>query len=719
MKRLFKVFGACAALIAAGCTDTIETEESIQTESAEPVRFYLGLHGDDADTRLSYQETEAGERTAIKTFWEADDIIIANALPGNESNTYEFRIADGQGTSRGVFECTEFPNGYRPENFSTNAWTLYFPGDKIQGEGDYLGFSYKGQIQNGNGSMDHLKDFHTLRLVCVDQQKPFANEYINLAGDNLEESSCMKFNLKGLPTAIPAEIELSYSAPTGENSSCFSIYNRLNTWWSGNYSSNSSTTSKLNLGLTGFTATSAITAYMMMSNYPASLSQGGTLRVTVKMENGKCYYCDKPVTKNATLHGGRLHTITCSSWTEKVLGDIDGFDNPEGGVQVLQEATSGSGADIIIMGDGFAADQFGTNGRYEQVMRKAYEDFFSVAPYNSLKKYFNVYYINAVSEQNHDAEPYFDSYGAQNGAVNGSASTVFNTRFTPGSTNITGDNSAAIEYAMQALRAKGGRNGRKCNDEDEVSRRANTALIMIMSNVNCHAGTCYMSWNYANDYCDSFSIAYTALGNNDDQQCRWTTIHEAGGHGFGKLADEYEGYIYTRFSTSVWNELNQKHSFGISRNINEYWGPEERAEGWSLTWPDTTEETVYWSDLFNGYGYQESENLGVYRGADTMSHFFCRSTPNSIMRNQFADDGQFFNAISRWAIWYRLMRLTGSTSATDFKSSLAEFIAFDSTISADTHERTRSALYDLGTLPLAPPVLIEGCWEGDRFIILD
>lgn len=140
------------------------------------------------------------------------------------------------------------------------------------------------------------------------------------------------------------------------------------------------------------------------------------------------------------------------------------------------------------------------DGTYAEIMTKAYDDFFSVEPYRSLKDYFNVYYINADSKDNHDAEPYFGVGGAQNGAVNGSATTVFNTGFTPGTTSITGDDSMALEYAMQAIRTKGGKNGTACTDENEVSYRANRALMIVMVNVQCHAGTCSLVWTTGSDY---------------------------------------------------------------------------------------------------------------------------------------------------------------------------------------------------------------------------
>ena len=112
MKLSFKALGLCAAMIVAGCTESIEPAETpILTESAEPARLYIGLPGDDTDTRLSHHETDVSGRTAIKTLWETDDIIIANGIPGSEDYVYEFRLVEGSGTSKGVFECTEFPSG--------------------------------------------------------------------------------------------------------------------------------------------------------------------------------------------------------------------------------------------------------------------------------------------------------------------------------------------------------------------------------------------------------------------------------------------------------------------------------------------------------------------------------------------------------------------------------------------------------------------------------
>lgn len=728
MKKLFTkalfCFSAVMAMTVCSCsmleTPQIPDEETDIIKDTQVYRIHVGLHGAGADTRLSYQDAIVDGKNVMKTLWSEGDALTANASPGSETDFYTFIITEGIGTGTGVFECKVDQGRTLPEYLTSNAWTIYYPGS-IKGEQDYFDMTYIGQTQNGNGSTAHLEDYHSLRLG-IEGSVTFKNSYINLSGDNLNESMCMKFNLSNLPSGItPTRIELTNVASNGTLTDLFYTHNYLTTWWEG-ATPNGTKTSTMSLDLTGFTETTSVTAYMMLSNAQITVVGGSKLKVTVTASDGSRYYCEKPVGADVTLKGGTMNSITCSSWTE--AGTIDGFDDPANGIVVLQEATSGNGTDIVIMGDGFAAtdEHFGASGDYKTIMTQAYNDLFSVEPFKTLKPYFNVYYINAVSEEDHDASPYIDAHGNQNGATQGTASTRFNTQFTPGATTITGNNDLAIEYAAQAIKSKGGKNGASCDEQTAVTR-ANKALIMVMVNVECHAGTCSMAWTNdpANDYGNAYSVAYTALGNTAEQR-RWTTIHEAGGHGFGKLADEYGGYQFTSFNTSLWNDLDTQHSYGLYRNVNMHWTAEDATQ-WnsSLSETYTDESNVYWSDLLaDTYGYKTSEGLGIYKGGFTYEHLFCRPTDNSIMRNQFGTNGQFFNAVSRWAIWYRLMRLTGSTSRAQFKASIEDFITFDKTISITMNElQTKGSemvMSDEYFVPTAPPVMIPGYWENGRFV---
>ena len=714
MKRLFYYTIYATALfsstIFSSCVKEASMPESNEDETIT-LRITANLP-EDPQTRLNYYESG----NSLKTTWSSGDRLTANASPGSTDYVYIFDLVEGANTSTGVFECTIKTSEYLPQNLTSDAWTIYFPGYQILSESDYFRISYVAQIQTGNNNLDHLKYWHYIRFNCTaGEESTFKDTFIDLSGNDLEESACMKFQLSGLPCVIPTAVSLKYTAPSGSSSKCFHTYNYIDEYYPGGAAPNPETTDILSIALTDFTPCTEANVYMMMSNYPVNLKSGGELTITVKDNNGKEYICKKKLKSDVTLEGGRLHRISGSTWTKVNTDDVEAFDGlatPEKGVFVLQEATMGTGTDIIIMGDGFSKNHFGQNGNYDKVMRKAYADFFSVEPYASLKEYFNVYYINAVSEEDHDAVP------LMNGAIQGDAKTVFGTKFKEGSTNITGNDETVLAYAEQAIRVKGGKGGDECTDENEVVFRANRALMIVMVNVECHAGTCDMVWTNGSDYGNAYSVAYTALHPSEEDR-KWTMLHEAGGHGFGKLGDEYEERYFTSFNTGLWNDLDNQHLWGVNRNISSHWGEEERNAGWSLNGssiPDTDITNVYWTELLTGdYGYEDTEGLGIYAGANTYNLFFCRPTPNSIMRHEHSDDGHFYNVASRWAIWYRLMKLTGSTNAADFKSSLDEFIEFDSSLDIDLPTTRSASSYDF--IPSAPPVVIEGEWIDGKLIL--
>lgn len=248
-----------------------------------------------------------------------------------------------------------------------------------------------------------------------------------------------------------------------------------------------------------------------------------------------------------------------------------------------------------------------------------------------------------------------------------------------------------------------------------------------MINVKCYAGTCHLTWlsSTSHDYGNSNSIAYCPLGENGDRdQRKWSLIHEAAGHGFGKLADEYEVSTETTFNTYDWIELSNLHSYGVDRNVNEYWTADEAIYWPTLTWTYTTNDNVYWAELLQSkYNYISSEGLGLYKGGNTYTNMYCRPTFNSVMCNHHISSGHFFNAISRWAIWYRLMRLTQSTNSTNFKASLNEFIEFDKTLTIDCNSADNNSINFNDTavkyLPLGRPHKQEVTWDGDELVPVD
>ncbi len=711
-----------AMAFSVACSDDLlnvtegELQEGLQG-NGEKMTLFLKLGGSDSvRTRLTYHEVDFEGKRAMLTRWSADDKIAVTLRPGSEyveGKQTELSIVSGVGTTSAEFQGDKI-------NYVASQWFFYFPADRVAWEKEFLYSSYLGQVQHGNGNTEHLKDFHTSRYIYTSDTYVGLDGFeIDLSGSEAEESACMKFNLTNLPQIVPVKITLECLDKSGNPQSCFWEYNYVDYYY-GSYSPMYSNTSILSMELADFEATDNILAYMMMSNADVEMQSNSTLRVKVATEDGVVYYCDKVVEPSVVLEGGLMHTISCADW--KKSEKIDGFDT-ETGVIIFQEHTRGSGLDIIIMGDGYASDKFEEGGQYDVDMMRAYEDFFAVEPYKALKDYFNVYCIKAVSQDNHDAEP------LTNGAVQGDAVTRFNTQFTANSTSISGNDDLAVQYAMQAIRTRGGEYGSPCVDENQVYDRAHKSLIIVVVNVPCHAGTCYSRVDNSTDYAPAFSVAYNAL-NTSDFMRKWTLIHEAGGHGFGKLADEYDAQrYYNPFDTGLWTQLDEYHRIGFYRNIDKYWKDAYKGK-YSITYREdypedqmtqTTTEGVYWAPLVSGYS--ESEGLGVYEGAFTSMNFFCRPTENSIMNSQFSNDGQFFNAISRWAIWYRLMMMAEAGVVYDFQSSLQLFTEFDSKLTIDKNDWETSVYSNTAgvvpyeqLLPLAPPVLIEGHWENGRFI---
>ena len=72
----------------------------------------------------------------------------------------------------------------------------------------------------------------------------------------------------------------------------------------------------------------------------------------------------------------------------------------DGRVIQLQEATEGSGIDLVFVGECFVDTDMGEYGLYEKTMSDAMEQFFTEEPYTSLRNRFNIYAVCAVSPNN-------------------------------------------------------------------------------------------------------------------------------------------------------------------------------------------------------------------------------------------------------------------------------------------------------------------------------
>lgn len=328
----------------------------------------------------------------------------------------------------------------------------------------------------------------------------------------------------------------------------------------------------------------------------------------------------------------------------------------DGTVEVIQKASVGKGVDIVIMGDAYSDRQIAA-GDYDADIEKAVDMFFAEEPYKTYRDHFNVYSVKAVSAT--------EGYGL--------GATAFNGFFGSG-TLVGGDHEKVLSYARKAI--------------SDV--RMNDAVIIVMMNREYYAGTCYMYHPSVEDgYGNGLSVSYFPLG-TDDEMLAGLICHEAGGHGFSKLADEYAyesmGMI-SDYDVSV--HKDQQKNWGWWKNVDFTSDPAQ----------------VRWAHFLNDSRYRY-DGLGIYEGGLTYWSGVWRPTENSIMRHNTGG----FNAPSRESIYYRIHKLAyGADWEYDYEA-FAEYDARNHTnfVSAST---SRPNYVEKVFEPTPPPVIIPHTWN--------
>ena len=327
----------------------------------------------------------------------------------------------------------------------------------------------------------------------------------------------------------------------------------------------------------------------------------------------------------------------------------------DGTVHTLQTATSGNGIDIVLMGDGYS-DRLIADGTYASVMQQAAEAFFTEEPYKSFRDFFNVYYVDVVSKnERYDAE------------------TAFSTWYGEG-TLVGGDNNKVIEYAKKVI----------------PDSRMDDAIAIVPMNRDYYAGTCYMYPTADGDYGRGLSISYCPVSSFEET---FTGIvsHEAAGHGFAKLADEY---YYASNGTIPQDKIDEHLA-----NVPYGW--------WKNVDFTSDPAAVKWSAFLNDDRYS-AEGLGVFEGAFTYLHGAWRPSRTSIMNT--ADNG--FNAPSRYAIWYRIGKLAYGAG---WNGTYEDFVAWDAINRTSASHAPRKAqrqnYVEKDFQPLAPPVVVHHSWR--------
>lgn len=287
-------------------------------------------------------------------------------------------------------------------------------------------------------------------------------------------------------------------------------------------------------------------------------------------------------------------------------------DELDGIVATLRTHTEGKGIPVVIMGDAFSHELI-EDGTYAGLMDKAVEAFFSIEPFTTYESLFDVYSVTVVS-------PYWEDFSTP-------GSTTLGTYFGGGS-YITGDHDKAQEYALLAI------------PEEELDN----TLVIILLNRQYHAGRCWMtlvrndgSTEEIDDCTRGIAFAYMALG-TDDKDFTGLVRHEAGGHGMGRLADEY----YFEASGPA-----------PQQTITEYQTVQKMFHAYLNVDFTSDPEAVRWAHFLQDERYKQ-DDVGVFEGAATWQTGVWRPSETSIM---LSNEG-VFNAPSREAIYYRIHKLS-------------------------------------------------------------
>lgn len=283
---------------------------------------------------------------------------------------------------------------------------------------------------------------------------------------------------------------------------------------------------------------------------------------------------------------------------------------------VLDDAVGGiTPLNLVILGDGYQQKDLQKGGKFERAARSAMDAFFGVAPFSDFRDRFDVF---MVAHKSVDEGPGLGS--AQN--------TYFKTWWKGG--NETYVNYTDGQPISDVLRNTLGFN-------DKAFYR--TVVILLVNTDQNIGSTNYLSQTTGDVSVtgDGYATCSVAMVSAGTTGMGGLVRHEAGGHGFGRLGDEYAEY-------SV-QTVDDKHDVGFYRNI--------------------ATSTSYWNDFTSaGYGsdkvtYDKQHIDGVYRSTHE----------SGIMWNNNGN----FNAVSRHLIYERIIKQTEGSSA----YSWSKFLEYD------------------------------------------
>lgn len=309
--------------------------------------------------------------------------------------------------------------------------------------------------------------------------------------------------------------------------------------------------------------------------------------------------------------------------------DVEQYDADysDGEVMTLNTATKGPGIDIVFIGDGYDAKDI-AKGTFKHNTEDGFKHFFGIEPYSTYKDYFNVYAVVSKS----------DDSGI------GTVNTVIDTKF-------------GSYFTQNRIKAPAADKCFKWAKRADASMDLSKSLVIMLMNTSTYEGVTMM-------YGDGSAIACCPVSTDAyPYDFRGIIQHEAGGHGFGKLGDEY--IYHNAFIQTCQCIDGCEHPQGdddMSTSYGVY-----KSKGWFKNLSMTADaKQVPWAHLIYHKNY--SDKVDMYEGGYMHTRGVYRSEATSCMNNNIP----YYSAISRQAIVERIMAYAGETFDFD------DFVAKDS-----------------------------------------
>lgn len=297
----------------------------------------------------------------------------------------------------------------------------------------------------------------------------------------------------------------------------------------------------------------------------------------------------------------------------------------DGEVKRLQSSSYSTPLNIVIVGDGYKKmNLMKDNGKFERNAQSAMKEFFKIEPFASFKDRFNVYMVAYSSEH--------EGPRLQVELEEGESAPVHNTKF---GTSYKGSNNTYVDCNKNIVESVV-KNVVGLDTDAEYYR----TIVILLVNTELYLGsTDYTHQTTSNDSGDGYGSMGIAMVASSHMGTEDLIRHEAGGHAFGRLGDEYDVNWYTK------DLVNQRHSVGF------YW--------------NVSTNTSTWAEFTNN-GYTSDEvTYDLYCGGQLY-----RSTR---MKGMMYETSGKFNAVCRKLIYERIIKQTQGSSAYSF----ANFKAYD------------------------------------------